>query len=139
LAEIPEEVRAEQKNVEQALSLLEEAMSRKRKTAVELSAMGACLHNVYNGMENIIKQLMKIRGITIPQSPTWHKDLLNHGITSGIIPHDLGDTLFQYLGFRHFFAHAYGFMLDKDHIDELARNLPAVWKRFVSAIDNACR
>ena len=135
MGNLPQEILAEKQNVERTLTLLDEAMARVEKTGVELTAIATCLHNIYNGIENILKQLLRPKNIDVPPSSTWHKDLLNQAISAHIIPDDLGDLLFDYLGFRHFFVHGYGFMLDKEQITELAQNIPAVWNRFINAIN----
>jgi len=76
---------AEKENVEKALTNLDKALKRKRKTAIELAAIGTFLHNIYNGIENILKQILGEKKIKIPQSETWHKDLLNLSVTNKII------------------------------------------------------
>jgi hypothetical protein len=71
------QILAERENIESALGHLESAMERQEKSVIELAAIGTFLHNIYNGIENILKQILKIRGNEIPPSSTWHKDLLN--------------------------------------------------------------
>jgi uncharacterized protein YutE (UPF0331/DUF86 family) len=139
LGNLPEEILAEKQNVDSALALLDEAMSRAEKTGVELTAMATCMHNVYNGIENILKQTLRRNEILIPSSPTWHKDLLNRAISENIISSELGASFFEYLGFRHFFIHAYGFMLDGEQVIGLAQQIRTVWDRFLFVIDGYYR
>ena len=56
MGSLPKQIAAEAENVETALQNLAETMERQVKTVVELAAMGTFLHNVYNGIENILKQ-----------------------------------------------------------------------------------
>jgi hypothetical protein len=78
-------IAAEKENVERALDNLWEAMGRKKKSTVELAAIATFLHNIYNGMENVLKRALKAKSIEIPKSETSHKDLLNLSASNGII------------------------------------------------------
>ncbi|VVB89875.1 Uncharacterised protein [uncultured archaeon] len=81
-----------------------------------------------------MKQVLKAKGIDIPESATWHKELLNLSESQGIITEKLEDQLYEYLTFRHFFIHTYGFMLDEAHLEVLADNIPEVWSQFIEEI-----
>ena len=128
---------AEKEHVEIALDNLREAMARKEKTIVELAAIGTFLHNIYNGVENILKQILKAKDIEIPKSDAWHKDLLNLAVSLEIISEKFSDSLYEYLTFRYFFVHAYGFMLNEAHLEDLANIIPEIWSRFPSEIENS--
>ncbi len=129
-------IAAEKENVERALDNLKDAMGREKTSTVELAAIATFLHNIYNGMENVLKRALKAKRIEIPKSETSHKDLLNLSASNGIIPEKLCDQLYEYLTFRHFFVHAYGFMLEEKHLEDLAKNIPDVWSQFLSAIQS---
>jgi uncharacterized protein YutE (UPF0331/DUF86 family) len=126
---------AEKENVGIALGNLKDAMARNEKTVIELAAIATFLHNIYNGIENILKQILKAKGVDIPESAIWHKELLNLSVSEGIISDKLSDQLYEYLTFRHFFVHAYGFMLDEDHLEVLANNIPEIWIQFTKEIE----
>ncbi len=96
--------------------------------------MGTFLHNVYNGIENILKQALKLRNIQIAKGENWHKELLNLSIMHDIISADLSDELYEYLTFKHFFVHAYGFMLEEAPLESLVHNIPGVWFKFISEV-----
>lgn len=135
MGNLPRQIGAEVENVEAALRNLEETIVRPVKTVVELAAMGTFLHNVYNGIENILKQSLKLRNIQIAKGDNWHKELLNLSVVHGIIRADLSDELYEYLTFRHFFVHAYGFMLEEIPLESLVQNIPEVWSKFMAEID----
>ncbi|HHT9146922.1 MAG TPA: hypothetical protein ACFYD4_14805 [Candidatus Wunengus sp. YC61] len=139
MVDITRQVAAEKENVEKALVNLRDAMGRREKSVVELAAIATFLHNIYNGIENILKQVLKAKGTEIPKSDTWHKDLLNLSVSLGIIPEKLSDDLYEYLTFRHFFVHAYGFMLEEAHLENLANNITNVWLQFLSVINKYCQ
>jgi uncharacterized protein YutE (UPF0331/DUF86 family) len=136
MGNLSRQILAEKENVEIALSNLKETMAREEKSVVELAAIGTFLHNIYNGIENILKQILKTKDVEIPISDTWHKDLLNLSVSLGIISERLSDELYEYLTFRHFFVHAYGFMLEESSLEDLANNIPEIWLRFVEEIEN---
>jgi len=110
---MPRQILAEIANVEEAIRNLEAAMIRRERTVVELAAIGVFLHNIYNGIENILKQTLKMKGIQIPRTENWHKELINLSVSNKVITESLSDELYEYLTFRHFFVHAYGFMLEE--------------------------
>ena len=101
-----------------------------------MAAIAIFIHNIYNGVENILKQVLKAKGSEIPKSETSHKDLLDLSVSNGIIPEKLSDQLYEYLTFRHFFVHAYGFMLEEIHLEDLANNIPDIWLKFLSAVES---
>lgn len=131
---LPRQIVAEVENVEAALRNLEETMERPLKTVVELAAMGTFLHNIYNGIENILKQSLKLKEIPLSRGENWHKELITLSVQHGIISSDLSDELYEYLTFRHYFVHAYGFMLEEAPMEPLADNIQIVWSKFISEI-----
>lgn len=135
MVDLTRKIAAEKENVERALDNLKDVMGRKKRSTVELAAIATFLHNIYNGIENILKQVLKAKGTEIPKSETSHKDLLDLSVSLGIIPEKLSDQLYEYLTFRHFFVHSYGFMLEEIHLESLTDNIPGVWSQFLSAIE----
>lgn len=134
MVDLTRKIAAEKENVEKALDNLKDAMGRKERSTVELAAIATFIHNIYNGIENILKQVLKAKGTEIPKSETSHKDLLDLSVSIGVIPEKLSDQLYEYLTFRHFFVHAYGFMLEEIHLEDLANNISDVWLKFLLAI-----
>ena len=101
---------------------------------IELAAIGSFPQDTYNGMENILKRVLKFKGISVPHSESWHKDLLDMAVENQIISFKLSRRLDEYRAFRHFFIHRYGIMLDKEKLMPLAGNLPDLWKDFESEL-----
>ena len=134
MVDLTRKIAAEKENVEIAIANLKEAMLRKERSTIELAAIGTFLHNIYTGIENILKQILKSEGIQIPKSQTSHKDLLDISVSRGVISVSMSDELYEYLTFRHFFVHAYGFMLEEIQLETLANNIPDVWKHFLKDI-----
>lgn len=134
-----EEISIEKEYIEKTLKLLDEALSRSEKSLIELSAIGSFLHHCYTGMENILNRILKFKKVKIPSSASSHKDLLNVTVDEDIISQDLSDKLDKYLGFRHFFVHAYGILLEEEELQPLAENLPKIWNQFEQEIKNCIK
>jgi len=109
--------------------------AEKRRTFVELAAIATCLHNAYSGMENLLKRVIKHLKVSLPDSATSHKDLLELAVAQKIISQELLENLDEYRAFRHFFVHGYGILLQEAPLQPLAQNLPEVWNRFASELD----
>jgi uncharacterized protein YutE (UPF0331/DUF86 family) len=137
MGKVPKQILAEKQNVKEALDNLNKALARKNKSTIELAAIGTFLHNIYNGIENILKQIARSKSIEITKSESWHKDLLNISVSKGIISEELSDQLYEYLTFRHFFIHSYGFMLEEKHLEGLAQNIYAIWTQFMNEISES--
>ena len=65
--------------------------------------------------------------------------MLKLSVTHGIITESLSDELYEYLTFRHFFVHAYGFMLEEAPLDAMASTVADVWSRFLVEIEISLR
>ncbi len=112
MAKLSEKIEAEKENINLTLANLKDVIERDEKSVVELAAMATFLHNFYNDVENILKQCLRTTGEDIPKSYLWHKELLKISTSNKIISDDMSDKLLEYLSFRHFFVHGYGFMLE---------------------------
>ena len=73
--------------------------------------------------------------VQIPTSETWHRDLLNLAVVNQIISQEVRDNIAEYMGFRHFFIHAYGFQLKYESIKALFNNIINVYSDFKSEIE----
>ncbi|MBF0227657.1 MAG: DUF86 domain-containing protein [Desulfobacterales bacterium] len=133
---LPEEILIEKEYIEKTIDVMNEAIARNDQTYVELSAIGASLHHCYSGIENIIKRILKYKKISIRDSASSHKDLLDKAVNQGIITEELLNKLDKFRGFRHFFVHGYGILLNKDELLPLAMELPAIWNHFLSEIES---
>lgn len=99
---------------------------------IELSAVGSTLHSFYNGLENIFQLIRKEIDKTNDTSGRWHADLLDAMFKEtenrpAVIDESLRTPLSDYMGFRHFFRHAYGYHLRWDLAKPLFENMQETW------------
>ncbi len=135
MASVKEKVHAEMENITKVLIELEKVKDTPNKELVVLVGIGAYLQNVYTGMENVLKQLLSHKNIPIPDTPTWHKDLLNLAAEHNLITKEIADKIGKYLFFRHFFTHAYGFLIDEAKLKPLMDNIPDIYSEFKREIE----
>ena len=135
MGKLMDEVLIEKEHISTTLESLKEALKREEKSTIELATIATFLQNTYNGIENILKRILKFKKVYIPKSTTYHKDLLNLAVKTIIISNELSKKLEEYLAFRHFFVHGYGVMLDNEKLLPIAENISNVWKEFESEID----
>ncbi|MBQ7159671.1 MAG: hypothetical protein IJS09_09665 [Treponema sp.] len=99
---------------------------------IELSAVGSTLHSFYNGLENIFQLIRKEIDKTNDTSGRWHADLLDSMFKEtenrpAVLDESLRIKLSDYMGFRHFFRHAYGYHLRWDLAKPLFEDIQEVW------------
>lgn len=61
MEELSREIEAEKEHILATPKALKEAMERMERTIVELAAIAAFIHNVYHGMENLLKGILKFK------------------------------------------------------------------------------
>jgi len=107
---------------------------------IELNAAGAILHSYYNGLENIFLLIRKNIDKTVLSSERWHSELLKSMFAATkarrpLFEKKLYDQLVDYMGFRHFFRHTYGYHLRWDLIKPLLMNIKENWNTVKSNIE----
>ena len=135
--ELLRRIEAERENVERTLVDLDEALAREPLGRIELAAIAAFLQNAYNGVENVIKQVVRHKGCEIPSGPSSHRDLLELAVSLNVITAERSRELYEYLAFRHFFVHGYTFTLREADLVPLARAVRGVWDRFLHEAERA--
>lgn len=115
----------------------------KRPDHVELAALGSVLQSFYNGVEGIFLLVAKQIDKQAPSDSAWHQTLLNQVLESNVnresvITSDTASILAPYMKFRHFFRHAYTFMLDWERLQPLVDGLKAVWSTTKDEIKAFC-
>jgi hypothetical protein len=103
--------------------------------SIELAALGTVLHSFYNGIEGIFLLIAKQIDGEVPNESAWHQVLMNRMTMPAtkrpaVISSQAADQLASYMKFRHYFRHAYAFMLDWTRMKQLVKDLPSVWTAF---------
>jgi len=137
MADLRERIEAEFENIEKVLAELPESKDLPFLSVLELAGTAALLHSFYNGLENILKQILRDRGASLPQGATWHKELIEEALKRGVLPVDLKENIGLYLAFRHYFSHAYAMDLYADRMEPLVDAAPSVYQNFRRAVLSA--
>jgi uncharacterized protein YutE (UPF0331/DUF86 family) len=107
-----------------------------------LSALALGVHNVYNGIEDVLLGVAKDVDGAVPSGQTMHQDLLDQmsseiaGVRPAVLDADLYEDLSEAKAFRHLVRHRYGFDLKADkvleNVDRIRKALPAVTAAIVA-------
>ena len=100
---------------------------------IEISAAALLLHSFYNGIENILILIFKNNKEEVT-GEKWHSELLSKAFVSvanrkQIFKNELSDPLEEYLKFRHFIRHAYGFQLEWLAMEDLVKRVENIWNK----------
>lgn len=115
-------------------SLLVKKCTQQEPDFVELCAAGSILHSFYNGIENILLVISKnIDGKTLNQGK-WHSELLasmckDSENRTAVFSEALYPVLADYMNFRHFFRHSYGYSMKWEKLSHLFLNIETNWNK----------
>ena len=127
-------INAELENIDEIFNELPSYEKLPNLSTLELAGAAALLHNFYNGIENILKQIFISENIEIPEGKSSHKELLESAVKNNIISNELKNSFGEYLAFRHFFSHAYAFDLYPDKMEPLVQNSKQIYSSFKKEI-----
>jgi hypothetical protein len=100
---------------------------------IEMSAVALVLHSFYNGIENMLILISKDYDEELPKGIKWHMELLDKAFVStanrkAIFKKELQESMGEYLKFRHFIRHSYGFQLEWTRMENLVKQIKNTWK-----------
>lgn len=130
MAKLTDKIQAEYENIDKIIHELPEKENISFLPFLEIAGVATILHNFYNGIENIIKLSLSEKNIPLPESGSWHKDLLKLAVNNNIITESTMLKLGEYLAFRHFFSHAYALDLYGEKLEPLVENIKEVYSSF---------
>jgi uncharacterized protein YutE (UPF0331/DUF86 family) len=105
-----------------------------------MSAISLGIHNIYNGIEDILSGLARDVDDSVPEGPTGHQDLLDQmvteiaGLRPALLDNDLYESLSELNGFRHLVRHRYGFDLKPDKVRENLDRAAVALPAFIEAV-----
>ena len=101
---------------------------------IEKSAAGLLVHSFYNGIENILLLIIKDKDKELPNGQKWHQELLDKAFEEtenrkNIFNKETKILLNDYLLFRHFIRHNYGFRLEWERMEKLVTEIVESWNK----------
>lgn len=99
---------------------------------IELCAAGSILQSFYNGIENILLLISKNIDGSMSSQGKWHSELLPSMCKKtekrpAVFSKKLLPVLADYMNFRHFFRHSYGYSMKWDKFSHLFLSLETNW------------
>ena len=126
MADLRERILAEAENVQRALDQIPSVEKLALLSELELAGTAALLHNIYGGIENMLKQMLLDHGDKLPEGASWHRELLSLAGQRGIVHSSTVEALRPFMAFRHFFSHAYALDLEPDRMETLVSKVGQV-------------
>ena len=130
MARFKDRIEAEYEAIARTLSSLPASESLGHRNELELAGVAALLHNFYNGIENVLKQIFQAKSIPIPQGQSWHQEVLLIAVRMDVVSQTTGEELKRFLAFRHFFSHAYALDLHPHKMEPLVADAHLVFEKF---------
>lgn len=121
-------------NIFQKSSLLVKKCEQDEPDYVELCAAGSILQSFYNGIENILLVISKNIDKKTPNQGKWHSELLlsmckEAENRSAVFSESLYPILLDYMNFRHFFRHSYGYSMKWEKLSHLFLDIENNWDK----------
>jgi hypothetical protein len=135
MANLKAKVQAESENIEQTLNEMPAYIQLPNLSILELAGVATLIHNFYNGIENVLKQIFMARNLSLPNGDAWHNDLLNNAVENQIISLRTKEMLKEYLAFRPFSTHAYALDLYPQRMEPLVEKCEAIYQLFKDEIN----
>jgi uncharacterized protein YutE (UPF0331/DUF86 family) len=105
-----------------------------------MSAVSSGIHNVYNGIEDILLSLARDVDDSVPSGASAHQDVLDQmaadvvGTRPALLDPELYESLTELKGFRHLARHKYGFDLKTDKVIDNLKLLQTAFPSFIAAV-----
>lgn len=132
-------IKRELQSLEKELQVLSQVIAKRRQLPLdEIEIRGAALSlaSLYNGMEQILKQIVLQRGESLSDTPNWHNALLQKSATLHLISEDTIREMKGFLSFRHFVRHAYSFEINPNAINAILDAAPGLVEQFIAEIQS---
>lgn len=106
---------------------------------IETVAIGGILHSFYNGIENIFVLIAKTLDFDFKSSSQWHRNLIDFMFAQpNFLQANLRQQTTEYMGFRHFFRHTYGYTIKWEKCSHLFFEMNDFWSKVKTSINTYC-
>jgi len=101
------------------------------------AALASFIAQFYNGIENILKRIVKMKGMNLPKGENWHAELFNWyclPLSTGlpVLFNEKEASHFKKLRkFRHMVYHGYSFRLERELMKSNVLTLDASFDEFI--------
>ena len=109
---------------------------------IEIAAANQFLSQFYNGIENVLKRIIKFVNLPLIRNDNWHIELLNYFYNNpGSVKIHLFDrsnyeVLNTYRKIRHVVRQGYNFQMDWEKLSVAMENIPQHLSEFKTKIQN---
>ena len=101
---------------------------------IEIRGASLSLAALYNGIERILSDILKSKGILLKDQESWHRLVLDEAIKHNLVTSEIFNELKGFLAFRHFVRHAYSFEIEPETIRVIIKKAPKIIKQFTEKI-----
>ena len=136
MASLRERIEAEFEAVEDILGVLPRPDHLAGLSVLELAGVAALLHNLYNGIENILKQVFIAKSIPVPDGPAWHRDLLKVALERAILSETTIEPLKRFFAFSQFFSRGNALDFDPKRMEPLVAEAATAFDAAKEEIDS---
>ncbi|MCX5646632.1 MAG: hypothetical protein NTZ17_18420 [Phycisphaerae bacterium] len=137
MANLRDRIESEYEAIQKTLDTMPLSGHLAELSVLELAGVATLLHNLYNGIENVLKQVFLAKDLPIPEGSAWHRDLLTAAEKHRILSKTTAEELKQFLAFRHFFSHAYALDLDPRRMESLVADARDVFQAVLGDIETS--
>ena len=107
-------------------------MNYERPDLLQTTVIANILHSFYNGIENILKLIIRFYDNKLPNDIKWHMELLEKAFIpnenrKNVFRNEIQEKMEEYLKFRHFVRHTYGFQLEWERMEDLINDINDYW------------
>ena len=137
--ELAERIRAEisdlERVVQKLLRIWPQVQTVSAEQDVYLDSVALNLHSFYSGLERLFVLIARHVDQNLPDSETWHRDLLHQmsreliGIRPGVIGAENAVNLDEFRQARHLVRNVYSINLAAERVVGLMLALPGLWNK----------
>jgi len=131
---IKDEIPALDRSVKRANDAWQASIKDDTNQKFLIDSVALNLHSFYAGIERLLERIAEQLEKSLPQSPSWHKELLKQmsmdlpKIRPPVLSPNSVTSLDEFRRFRHVVRNAYSEYLDAKRIGQLVNQLTKDWK-----------